>query len=333
MPKRSTPRAGSLQFYPRVRAKKSLPRASWSSLSKDETNLLGFICYKVGMKSAYVKDNGAHSLTKGKRVTIPVTILECPSMKILSVRFYNGTKLVGEVLSPNLDKELKRKLKLPNKGSTTSDGKVGTTSKDAVSRKIEDFKDEDYDNIRLIMYSQVKKTNIKKKPDISEIGLSGSKAEQLEFVKANISKEISIKDVFNKGLVDVRGITVGKGTQGPAKRFGLRLRNHKSEKGVRGPGSGGPWHPARVEFTQPMAGQMGYFNRVSLNKVILFSENIKDKNINQKQGFKKYGEIKTDYIILTGSVQGPSKRQLLITAPYRESKNQLKKNYEFIEIR
>ncbi|MBT4135772.1 50S ribosomal protein L3 [archaeon] len=325
MPKRSTPRAGSLQFYPRVRAKKSLPRASWSSLSKDETNLLGFICYKVGMKSAYVKDNGAHSLTKGKRVTIPVTILECPSMKILSVRFYKENKLIGEVLNQNLDKELKRKLKLPNE--------KGTTSKDVVNRKFEDFKEDDYDKIRLIMYSQVKKTNIKKRPDISEIGLSGSKAEQLEFVKNNISKEISIKDVFNKGLVDVRGITTGKGNQGPAKRFGLRLRSHKSEKGVRGPGSGGPWHPARVEFTQPMAGQMGYFNRVSLNKVILLSENIKDKDINQKQGFKKYGEIKSDYIILTGSVQGPSKRQLLITAPYRESKNQLKKNYEFIEIR
>ena len=107
----------------------------------------------------------------------------------------------------------------------------------------------------------------------------------------------------------------------------------KSEKGIRGPGSGGPWHPSRVEFSQPMPGQMGYFTRMVLNNKIILSENISKNNINPEQGFKHYGKIKNDFLILFGSVQGPTKRQLIITSSYRQSKPQSKKNYEFLELR
>ena len=317
MPTLSRPRKGSLQFYPRVRAKKVLPRVSWSFLSKDEVGLLGFIGYKAGMKSAYVRDNTSNSLTKGQRIIIPVTIIECPLIKIFSVRFYKNKKVIGDVLNSDIDKELKKKVKLPK----------------VVKKKIEDFKEEDFDDLRVIVYSQVKKTGIKKKPDIAEIGLSGKKSEKLQFIKDNLTKEISIKDVFTGGVIDIRGVTKGKGTQGPMKRFGLALRSHKSEKGRRGPGSGGPWHPARVEYTQPMAGQMGYFTRVVYNNKIVEMNSITEKNINPKNGFKKYGNIKTDFLIVFGSIQGPVKRQVLITSPLRASKKQTKKEYELIELR
>jgi len=312
-------RKGSLQFYPRVRAKKLLPRVSWDFLSKDkkEAGLKGFIGYKVGMKSAYVRDNTPNSLTKGQRIIIPVTIIECPTIKILSVRFYKNKKVVGDVLNSGIDKEMKKKIKLPKK----------------TNKKIEDYKEGDYDDIRVIVYSQVKKTGIKKTPDISEIGLTGSLSEKLEYVKANLGKEISIKEVFTEGVIDIRGVTIGKGTQGPTKRFGLRLKDHKSEKGRRGPGSGGPWHPARVTFREPKAGQMGYFTRIVYNNKIIDINEINEKNINPKNGFKKFGNIKNDYLIVQGSVQGPTKRQLLLTAPLRPNKKQTKKNYEFIELR
>ena len=39
--------------------------------------------------------------------------------------------------------------------------------------------------------------------------------------------------MFEEGIVDVRGLTKGKGTQGPVKRLGLTLRFHKTEKGQR----------------------------------------------------------------------------------------------------
>jgi large subunit ribosomal protein L3 len=312
-----SPRHGTLQFYPRCRAKRILPRVSWTPILKKETNLLGFIGYKVGMKSAYVKDNDSHSLTKNQRIIIPVTVIECPPMKILSVRFYKDKKIIGEVLNKNLDKELKRKIKLPKKDN----------------KKIEDYENKDYDDVRVIVYSVVKKTNIKKSPDIHEIGLSGESKQKLEFIKNHLNKEIVIKEIFKEGLVDVRGVTRGFGTQGPVQRFGLDLRQHKAEKGVRFHGSGGPWHPSRVEFTQPMAGQMGYFTRVVYNSKIVNVNSVSEKDINENQGFKHYGKIKSDYLIIRGSVQGPSKRPLVITSALRPIKYHLNKNYEFIELR
>jgi large subunit ribosomal protein L3 len=317
MPKHGHMRHGSLQFYPRVRARKILPKVRWNSISREEVGLLGFVGYKVGMGSAFVKDNTPHSHTKGKRITMPVTIIECPPIKILSIRFYKNGIVAGELLNSNIDKELKRKIKIPKESK----------------KKIEDFKEEDYSDIKVIVYTQVKKTSVKKTPDISEIGLSGSKQEKLNFVKSNLNKEISISDVFKEGLVDLRGLTKGKGTQGPTKRFGLSLKSHKAEKGVRGPGSGGPWHPSRVEFTQPMAGQMGYFSRVIYNNKIIFSGNIGKNDINPKEGFNRFGKIRTDYLIVGGSVQGANKRPILITSPLRPTKNQVKKNFEFLELR
>lgn len=53
----------------------------------------------------------------------------------------------------------------------------------------------------------------------------------------------------------------------------------------------------------------------------------------QLRNIKNYGDTKTDYIILYGSIQGPAKRQFLITSPLRESKMQKKKNYEFLEVK
>ena len=323
MPRGGQLRHGSLQFYPRKRADRILPSVNWNSVleTKDKPGLLGFIGYKVGMSSAYVKDNTPNSMTKGKKIIIPVTIIECPTLKIFSVRFYKNKKVVGEILNQSLDKELKRKLKLPNE----------------YRGKIESFK-KDFDDLRVIAYTQVKKTGIKKSPDILEIGLAGSKEEKLNFAKENFSREISIKDfltedIMKNAVVDIRGVTTGKGNQGTTKRFGTNLRAHKSEKGVRGPGSGGPWHPSRVEFSQPMPGQMGYFTRTVLNNKIILSENISKNNINPEQGFKHYGKIKNDFLILFGSVQGPTKRQLIITPSYRQSKPQSKKNYEFLELR
>ncbi len=311
MPTRKSPRKGSLQFWPRKRASKFLPRVNWDAISSGK-NLKGFICYKAGMASVSIKDNTPDSMTKGKERIIPATILECPAMKIFSVRFYKNKKVANEILAEKLDKELKKKIKIPKK-----------------HKKLEEIKLEDYDDIRLICYSIVKKTGIKKKPDLSEIGLKGSFEEKINFVKENLNKEISIENVFEKGqLVDVRGLTKGKGFQGPVKRFGITLRVHKSEKGVRKVGSIGPWHPARVTFRVPMAGQLGMFTRVIYNNKILDMGKSEDKFRN----IKNFGDIKTNYMIITGSVQGPAKRQLLVTSPLRETKKQKKKNYELLEI-
>ncbi|MDE1848608.1 MAG: 50S ribosomal protein L3 [Nanoarchaeota archaeon] len=313
-----TPRSGSLQFWPRKRASKFLPSVNWSVLEKSDTSstrgLRGFIAYKAGMASGFVLDNTPDSMTKGKKIIIPITILECPKAKILSVRFYKNGKVMKEILSKNLDKELKRKLRLPKKEH----------------ENLENVKN--YDDVRTIIYSVTKSIGVKKTPDLSEISLTGSLDDKMNFIKANLQKEISVSDVFEAGkLIDIRGLTKGKGLQGPVKRFGITLKSHKSEKGQRRPGSLGPWHPARVTFRAPMAGQMGMFTRVLYNNKIIEigngEKNSKLKNI------KNFGDIRADYILVRGSVQGPAKRQLLLTPSFRETKKQAKKDFQLLEIR
>lgn len=311
-----SPRKGSLQFWPRKRVSKFLPSVNWKAINSGK-NIKGFIGYKVGMLSSEVKDSTPNSMTKDKRIIIPSTIIECPPMKIFSIRFYKNGKVAKDVLAEHLDKELKKKVKLPKQSKNNA----------------EELKAGDYEDVSIIAYSQVKKTNVKKTPDMTEIGLKGSVEEKLNFIKAHLNKDISVEDVFSQGeIIDVRGLTTGKGLCGPVKRFGITLKAHKSEKGVRRPGSLGPWHPARVTFRAPMAGQLGMFTRVHYNQKIL-SIAKSEETEKQLKGIKNYGDVKTDYIILNGSVQGPAKRQILLTSPLRLTKEQGKKVYEFIEVK
>ncbi|HLC77905.1 MAG TPA: 50S ribosomal protein L3 [Candidatus Nanoarchaeia archaeon] len=305
-PKR--PRKGSLQVWPRKRASKFLPSVNWDAIDSGKS-LKGFITYKAGMTSVHAKDKTPDSMTKDKKIVFPVTILECPPMKILSIRFYKHGKVMDELVSDNLDKYLKRVIKLPK----------------TKIKKIEDIKE--YDDVRLIVYSEVKKTNIKKTPDLTEIGLTGSVEEKINFAKSHLNKELTMGEFFDRGqLVDLRGLSKGKGFQGPVKRFGVTLRSHKAEKGVRKVGSVGPWHPARTTFRTPMAGQLGMFTRLQYNSHIVHFGKADLKNL------KNFGDIKTDYVLVQGSVQGPVKRQVLITSPLRKTKKQDKRNYEFIEV-
>jgi large subunit ribosomal protein L3 len=307
-------RKGSLQFYPRVRAKKVIPSVNWKVVNKKDAGLLGFVGYKVGMISVWAKDSTDDSMTKNKRVAVPSTIIECPTMKIYSVRFYKDGKVKKDFIVSK-DKELKGRVK--------------------ISKDVKQMGDEkDFDDVRVVVYSSVKNTGIgKKNPDMIEIALSGNNDEKINFIKEKIGKEIFVSDVFNSGLVDVRVVSKGFGTQGPVRRFGISLRDHKAEKGLRRPGSLGPWHPARVTFRTAQAGQTGYHSRVSYNHLILEVGKIENKDINKKGGFEHYGNIKNDYLILRGSIPGPQKRGVMITQAMRPTKKQSKKKYEVLELR
>lgn len=308
---RSRPRAGSLQFWPRKRAAKLLPSANWKPINSKEEGVLGFIAYKAGMTSVAVKDLTDKSMTQNKQIIFPVTVLEVPSMKIFSVRFYKNNHVIGESVVSN-DKELKKKVRLgKNLGSLDKTPK-------------------DFDDIRVIVYSLPKQTDIKKTPDMIELAVKSDN--KLEFVKKLVGKEISLSDFAKSDLLDVRGVTIGKGFQGPIKRFGATKRFHKSEKGVRKIGSIGPWHPARVTYQVAMAGQMGYQTRLVYNLKLINSGKIADLDVNPKAGFPHYGRVKTSFVLVRGSVPGPAKRQVLLTPSYRPSKLQSKKKYEFIEV-
>jgi len=311
------PRHGSLQFWPRKRARKELPSVNWRPLERKTVGskgILGMIGYKAGMISVLVKDNTLHSQTKGKQIVIPATIIECPKIKILGIRFYKAGKTAIDILADDIDKELKKIVKIP---------------KAAGKGKLEGIKTENYDNIRLLVYTLPKKVEFKTS-NIAEVGLEGNLNEKLNFAKSILGKEISIKDIFEKGkLVDIHSVTKGKGFTGPVKRFGLHLKAHKSEKGVRRPGSLGPWHPARVTWRAPLAGQMGYFTRVHYNNKILeidSAEKIAHITLDN------FGKIKNDYLIVKGSVGGPAKRAIFMVYAARPTKHTSKEAFEIVKI-
>ena len=304
---RSQSRKGSLQFWPRKKADKFLPRVNWGALVSDGSGLLGFIGYKAGMKTAIVKDNTPNSMTKNKKISIPVTIIEVPPIKIYSVRFYKG-QVIKEIIVDNSEKFLKRIVKLGKTGKVEEAGEA--------------------EDVRIIVYSVVSKTGIKKTPDLTEVGLAGSLDEKLKFIKEHIGKEIPASEVLaGMKIVDIRGLTKGKGFSGPVKRFGIKLKSHKSEKGRRRPGSLGPWHPHHVIFRVPMAGQLGMFTRVAYNNPV-----IKIGKGAEIPVLKNFGKIRSEYVLLKGSVQGPQKRQVLLTSPLRINKIAKKINYEFLEL-
>ena len=306
MPNIRKPRKGSLQFWPRRRAKREYARVrSWAKLK--EAKPLGFAGYKVGMTHVMVNDNRKTSLTKGEEILFPATIIECPPIKTASIRFYkkdvHGLKVVSEVFADKVDKELSRRMIVPKK----------------IKKKAEDIKE--YDEVRILVYMQPKLIGIKKKPEIFEIGLGGGKEEQLKYAQEILGKEININDVFVEGQqLDIHAVTKGKGFQGAVKRFGIGLKSHKSEKSRRTPGSLGPWKAqGHIMWKVAYAGKMGYNLRTEYNK-LLMKIGAKPEDINQKGGFLKYGAIKNPYILVKGSVIGPVKRVIRFNHAIRQNK-------------
>ena len=86
MPRVRSPRRGSMQFWPRVRAKREYARIrSFPAVS--EAKPLSFAGYKVGMTHIIITDNRPNSITKGEEISFPVTLIECPPLKTASIRF------------------------------------------------------------------------------------------------------------------------------------------------------------------------------------------------------------------------------------------------------
>ena len=318
MPKRHSPRKGSMQFWPRKRAKRAYPRVrTWPDVK--DVKPLGFAGYKVGMTHVIAIDNRKTSLTKGSNISIPVTVIECPPIKVGAVRLYkkeknqgNKLNIITEIWADNLNKELKRKIRVP---------------KNKKEKKLSDKDLEKCDDIRLIVYTQPKKIKLKKKPEIFEIGLGGKNInEKYNYALSLLGKEINVDNIFKEGKqVDIKSVTKGKGTSGPVRRFGIGLKPHKSEKARRNPGSLGAWNAqGKMMYRVAKAGQLGYQVRTEYNKQILkIGDN--PKEINPKGGFIRYGFVNEKYILIKGCVGGSVKRLIRFNIPIRPN-NKIKED-------
>lgn len=297
-----------MQYWPRKRAVRQYPLVkSWANVQ--EPKLLGFAGYKAGMFHIIVTDNRKTSPTKGQDISIPVTVLECPPLKVASVRFYKkdvyGKKAAKDVMA-KVDKELGNRISMPKK----------------IKEDMQKINPSEYDDITVLVYTQPKLTGIGKKvPEIFEVAIGGDIKAKFEFAKNIFGKEINAEDVFKEGQsLDVHAVTKGKGFQGPVKRFGVSIRSHKAEKTKRGPGSLGGWRgQGHVMYRVAHAGQMGYHTRMEHNKMLIKIE--KDLNrINPKGGFNKYGVVRNTCLMIKGSLPGPSKRLIRLCRATRDFK-------------
>ena len=310
MPQVKKPRKGSLQFHPRVRAKRLYPSISAYPVT-DKPKVLAFAGYKSSMLHAIVLDNVKGSPTFGQEISVPITVLDCPPLKVIGVRAYQkatqGSKVLTEAITKDLPKNLSRKIKA---GNFKTEEKLS-----AIEKNLDKIT-----NLRLIVSTQPRLSGVgKKTPEVFEVEIGGLNAgEKLPFAKQMLGKEIKPNDVIKEGeLVDVVAVTKGKGTAGPVKRFGVRIQNRHAKQKRRHVGAIAAHTPGRVLWTSPMAGQLGTFTRTELNKRVL---KIGDGDITPKSGFTRYGVIKGNYILLQGSVPGTKKRLVLLRPAIRPHK-------------
>jgi large subunit ribosomal protein L3 len=318
MPKKYKPRAGSMAFYPRVKAKSIIPKFnSYNDFEKDESvcKPVSYYGLKVGMMQVTAKNAHKNTSSYGHEIVVPVTIIETPDLKVSGARFYKkkkpitGKDAVSEFLIFNA--LISKKIK----------GKKSTKKKE-----VDDFlkNKEHADDLVLLCYLDTKATTIgQKKPILVEIPLSGKFDDKITYFKDKLNKTIPISEVFDIDTnLDVKSITKGHGFTGPVKRFGIKIQRPKAQQIQRHVGSIGPWHPATVMHTVPRAGQYGFHNRTSyIKKLLVINSDV--TKVNPKAGFKNYGVVRNTYVLLAGNVPGVSKRVVALRKSIRNPRSKL----------
>ncbi|KAB1193691.1 50S ribosomal protein L3 [Haloferax sp. MBLA0076] len=310
MPQPSRPRKGSMGFSPRKRVTKEVPRIkSWPS-DDGSPALQGFAGYKAGMTHVMMVNDEADSPREGMEEAVPVTVVETPPMRAVALRAYEqtsyGMKPKTEVWTNEFHDELDRVLNLPAEDTFEEDA-------EALREAVEAGEVDDLRVITHTVPSELKNVP-KKKPDVMETRVGGgSLVERADFALDLIAEggEHDMSDVFRAGeYLDVAGVTKGKGTQGPVKRWGVQKRKgkHARQGWRRRIGNLGPWNPSRVRSTVPQLGQTGYHQRTELNKRLIDLGEGDDASVDG--GFVNYGEVDGNYALVKGSLPGPNKRLL-----------------------
>ncbi|GAB2232613.1 hypothetical protein Drorol1_Dr00011654 [Drosera rotundifolia] len=138
----------------------------------------------------------------------------------------------------------------------------------------------------------------------------------------SLRRRYPLMPVFQKDeMIDIIGVTKGKGYEGVVTRWGVGRLPRKTHRGLRKVACIGAWHPARVSYTVARAGQNGYHHRTELNKKIYKlgkagQDSHKaqtvydgtDKDITSMGGFPHYGIVNHDYLMIKGCCVGTKKR-------------------------
>jgi large subunit ribosomal protein L3 len=313
--KKNAPRRGSLAYLPRGRASKFVPRIkNWPEYKDGAAKLLGFIGYKAGMTHAVMTVGNVNSPFAGQETVVPVTIIDTPPIRPFSIRGYEATsyglKLTTEVLAGTMSEDLKKTMPAPKEYDYET--------------KLKEFEEklDSFAEIRMLIHTQPRLAGIaKKKPDVVEYKVGAPNVQEaFEYAKSVLGTDVRVADILDEGiLIDSIAVTKGHGFQGPVRRWGIRILQHKSRKTKRGVGCIGPWTPTNIRYTVPRPGQTGFHTRTSFNnKVVKMGE--RGEEITPSGGFVNYGVIRGDYIMLHGSIPGTVKRPIRIRFAIRPKK-------------
>jgi large subunit ribosomal protein L3 len=307
MPESHRPRKGSLGFGPRSRAASETPRFnSWPD-DEGQPGLQGFAGYKAGMTQVVMINDQPNSAREGMEETVPVTVLETPPVRVVALRAYEdtpyGKRPLTEMWTDEAHEDLERALSVPEDQDA-----------DGAEEQVRAALNEDrLADVRAITHTVPGGLSgvPKKRPDVMETRIGGGSLGARLELGLDLLEEgtVEVTDVFRAGeYADVAGITKGKGTQGPVKRWGVQKRKgkHARQGWRRRIGNLGPWNPSRVRSTVPQQGQMGYHQRTELNKRIVALGDEEDPTVDG--GFVDYGEVDGTYTLVKGSVPGPDKR-------------------------
>ena len=320
--KNHQPRRGSLAYSPRGRAKSMEARIrAWpDKTDSDKPQILAHCGFKAGCVQVVSIDDREKTPNAGKQLVSLGTVIVTPPAVILGIRGYstghNGLHAEFDVFAEDIPKIIDKNMKKRHTGSTTE-------SATKMLKKIHKI-------FAILAVSPSTAGREQKKPYIFEALVSGgSIPEQFSYLHELLGKEIKINQVFETGAsVDVAAITKGKGWQGVIQRFGAKKKQHKSRKTVRELGSLGPISPQSVMYTVPRAGQMGFHQRTEYDKRIMIISNTEEDEsikINPDGGYKHFGLVQGDFIILKGSVPGTYRRLIKLRRQIRNEPEKINK--------
>ncbi|CAH2220969.1 60S ribosomal L3 [Pelobates cultripes] len=267
----SAPRHGSLGFLPCKRSRRH--RGKVKSFPKDDPSkpihLTAFLGYKAGMTHIVREVDRPGSKVNKKEVVEAHISDECKR------RVYK-----------NWYKSKKKAFTKYYKKWQDDDGKK-QLEKDFLSMK------KYCQVIRVIAHTQMRLLPLRqKKSHLMEIQVNGGTiSEKVDWAREKLEQQVAISGVFGQDeMIDVIGVTKGKGYKGVTSRWHTKKLPRKTHRGLRKVACIGAWHPARVAFSVARA----------------------DKSINPLGGFVHYGEVKNDFIMLKGCVIGTKKRVLTL---------------------
>jgi ribosomal protein L3 len=139
------------------------------------------------------------------------------------------------------------------------------------------------------------------------------KQDMYRVIKAENTEDL-VNTIQSSDYVDVIGLTKGRGTCGPITRRKIKKGKRKALRSysARRPGSMGIRSQAKIDWRKPFSGKHGNSQRTILNLKVEKVQKI--QNLLMHKYFSKVG----DYLVVRGSVSGPTNRILAVRRAIRK---------------